>query len=252
MHLLEPFSDYASSRAESPVEQTRDTHPHSGAITTMPNIHDDDDEGQRSHIDHDDLPQGVEHEPESFGHADEGFGGGRREHDSHGILGLVYSNHDQEDSVPARTSNDGLLALEPSPWEDQVSGNARTKDRSPSSLDRMRGRNDSPESGRRNPLITSRLEDMNYRSDGERSQSNAGTASGRTSRHSRSSSRSFSHSAENETRMTTPVSPKDEGVILDDMSLRNPRGSRFHCRLCMLEPCEDATATFCGHIFCHS
>ena len=26
---------------------------------------------------------------------------------------------------------------------------------------------------------------------------------------------------------------------------------RIHCRLCMRDPCEDATATFCGHVFCY-
>ncbi|KLO07962.1 hypothetical protein SCHPADRAFT_944845 [Schizopora paradoxa] len=248
-HLLEPFSDYGSSRGSSPVEQSHSRHSSSGAITTKPNIRDDDEVGHGSRIDHDDIPQEVDHVSSVFGHSDEGE---RWEHDSHGILGLVYNNHDQEDSVRAPSSTEGLLAMEPSPWEDQVSGNARGKERSSSSSERARGRNDSPESSRRNPLINSRVEDLNYRSDGEPSQSNTGTASGRTSRHSRSSSRSFNHSVDNETRVTTPISPKDEGPLLGDMSLQNPRGTRFHCRLCMLEPCEDATATFCGHIFCNA
>ncbi|KAI5120705.1 hypothetical protein M0805_007667 [Coniferiporia weirii] len=38
---------------------------------------------------------------------------------------------------------------------------------------------------------------------------------------------------------------------LEEPENRGPDGIRMHCRLCYDDPCRDATATFCGHIFCY-
>lgn len=140
--------------------------------------------------------------------------------------------------------------MHPSPWEDQVGGNERASERAASSIEWTRERTNSTQRSRRNHLSAIRREDINRHSDKD-VESNTGSTSRDTSRHSRSSSRSFNHSLDNEMRMTTPVSPKDESPLLESLSLPNPRGPRFHCRLCMVEPCEEATATFCGHISCN-
>lgn len=246
MHFPDPFNDYGSSGAASPVLQVQNTH--SPPTTMILDVHDDDDENHESHAHHDEPAQDSDQRHDAFGHLGNDFGRTRQDRDSLETVDLTYSDH--EVGMDGHIVPNELLAMESSPWEDQVSGN----DRSSPSLERTRERVDSPQRSRRNPLSAIRREEMNYHSDndGERSQSNTDSRSRGTSRHSRSSSRSFSHSLDNETRMTTPISPKDESPLLENLSLQNPRGPRFHCRLCMVEPCEEATATFCGHIFCNS
>lgn len=48
------------------------------------------------------------------------------------------------------------------------------------------------------------------------------------------------------TLFTQPTSP-----MSSRSTSQGSRSVRMHCRLCMLDPCEDATATFCGHVFCY-
>lgn len=45
---------------------------------------------------------------------------------------------------------------------------------------------------------------------------------------------------------TQPTSP-----VPSRSTSQRSRPVRMHCRLCMLDPCEDVTATFCGHVFCY-
>ncbi|TFY68475.1 hypothetical protein EVG20_g3548 [Dentipellis fragilis] len=42
--------------------------------------------------------------------------------------------------------------------------------------------------------------------------------------------------------------PQNSGERHDDESRRT---THIYCRLCRLDPCEDATATMCGHVFCN-
>ncbi|KAH8112684.1 hypothetical protein DFH11DRAFT_1606432 [Phellopilus nigrolimitatus] len=56
--------------------------------------------------------------------------------------------------------------------------------------------------------------------------------------------------------LSPPPSPGQEMVyvesveaLLEDTEPHTP-GLKLHCRLCQSDPCQDVTATFCGHIFC--
>jgi len=49
--------------------------------------------------------------------------------------------------------------------------------------------------------------------------------------------------------------PPQEGPILAEVSLAGSAPtnslSRLHCRVCLRDPCDDLTATMCGHVFCN-
>jgi len=231
------------------VEQVHDMHMSSPPrITTLEDNDDEDD-----YVGHENLSDrnGIEREARD----DHGFDAYEQcdDHDEREGRALGSPVYSGRGHYSRERINYGEPTMRHSPtWEDNISGNGRAKERSPSSLDQSRERVESPRSSRRSPLRITRPEDLDPRSDGEASQTNGESASGRSSRLSRASLRSFNRSLENETRMTSPMSPKSEPMMQDLDPLQNPRGSRFHCRLCMADPCDEATATFCGHIFCHS